>query len=100
MSQYLLYAFVGTGLFSIGLFGLILHRHLLRRILTLNVMSTGIFMIYVALAKRAGDVPDPVPLAMVLTGLVVSVSATAVALVLIVRVQQLYGTATLPEDDA
>ena len=100
MSQYLLYAIVGILLFSIGLLGLILHLHLLRRILALNVMSTGIFLIYVALAKRAGDLPDPVPLAMVLTGLVISVSATAVALVLIVRVQHLHGAAELPEDDA
>ena len=100
MSQYLWYALVGTGLFSIGLLGLILYRHLLRRVLALNVMSTGVFLIYVALAKRAGDLPDPVPLAMVLTGLVVSVSATAVALVLIVRVQHLHGSAELPEDDS
>lgn len=100
MSQYLWYALVGTGLFSIGLLGLILTRHLLRRILALNVMSSGIFLIYVALAKRAGDIPDPVPLAMVLTGLVVSVSATALALVLIVRVQRLHGSAELPGDDA
>jgi multicomponent Na+:H+ antiporter subunit C len=99
LSQFLWYALIGTGLFCIGLAGLIIHRHLLRRILALNLMSTGVFLVFVALATRAGEVPDPVPLAMVLTGLVVSVSATALALVLIVRVQHLHGTAELPGDD-
>ena len=100
MSQFLWYALIGAVLLCIGLAGLVIHRHLLRRILALNVMSTGVFLVFVALAKRAGEVPDPVPLAMVLTGLVVSVSATALALVLIVRIQHLHGSAELPGDDA
>jgi len=100
VSQYLWYALVGTGLFSIGLLGLILQRHLLRRVLALNVMGTGVFLIFVALARRAGTLPDPVPHAMVLTGLVVSVSATALGLVLIGRVQRLHGRPELPEDES
>jgi len=98
MSQFLWYAMVGSGLFCIGLLGLILQRHLLRRILALNVMGIGVFLIYVALAKRAGLLPDPVPHAMILTGLVVSVSATALGLVLVERVQRLHGRPELPED--
>jgi len=98
MSQVLWYALVGTGLFAVGLLGLLLHRHLLRRVLALNVMGTGVFLVFVALARRAGTLPDPVPHAMVLTGLVVSVSATALALVLIGRVQRLHGRPELPED--
>jgi len=100
VSQYLWYALVGTGLFSIALLGLILQRHLLRRVLALNVMGTGVFLIFVALARRAGTLPDPVPHAMVLTGLVVSVSATALGLVLIGRVQRLHGRPELPEDES
>lgn len=100
MSQALWYALVGTALFSIGLLGLLLHRHLLRRVLALNVMASGVFLIFVALARRAGTLPDPVPHAMVLTGLVVSVSATALGLVLIARVQRLHGQPELPEDDS
>jgi len=99
MSQVLWYALVGTGLFVLGLLGLILYRHLLRRVLALNVMGSGVFLIFVALARRAGALPDPVPHAMVLTGLVVSVSATALALVLISRVQSQYGRPVLPEDE-
>lgn len=100
MSQFLWYSLIGAGLFSIGLAGLLLHRNLLRRILSLNIMGSGVFLIFVSLAKRTGDQPDPVPHAMVLTGLVVSVSATALALALIVRLKQLYGHEELPEDSA
>lgn len=99
MSQFLFYALIGALLFCIGLAGLLIQRHLLRRVIAINVISVGVFLVFVALAKRAGAVPDPVPLAMVLTGLVVSVSATALALVLIGRVHRLTGSAVLPEDE-
>lgn len=98
MSQALWYASVGVGLFCIGLLGLLLQAHLLRRVLALNVMGSGVFMVFVALARRSTPLPDPVPHAMVLTGLVVSVSATALALVLIAQVQRRHGRAELPED--
>jgi len=98
MTQALWFALVGSGLFGMGLFGLLLYRHLVKRVLALNVMSTGVFLTFVALARRTVPLPDPVPHAMVLTGLVVSVSATALALVLIGRVQRLHGSAELPED--
>jgi multicomponent Na+:H+ antiporter subunit C len=98
MTQWLWYALIGTGLFCAGLLALVVHRHLLRRIVALNVMGSGVFLIFVALAGRAGASPDPVPHAMVLTGLVVSVSATALGLVLLDRVQRRYGRPELPGD--
>ncbi len=74
MSTAFLYALVGVGLFSLGLYALIVHAHLLRKILAFNVMGSGVFLVLVALAKRAGDVPpDAVPQAMVITGIVVAV---------------------------
>lgn len=84
----LLYSFTGLILFAFGLFALIACSQPLRKILGCNVMSTGIFLFLVATSYRpdAADI-DPVPQAMVLTGIVVSVSATAVALVLATRVQ-------------
>ena len=100
MSQFLWYTLVGVALFCIGLGGLVVHRHLLRRVLAINVLGSGVFLVFVALAKRAGNLPDPVPLAMVLTGLVVAVSATALALALVGRVQDLHGTSEFPEDSA
>ncbi len=92
------YAALGALLFGLGIYGLLLHRHLLRQVLALNVAGVGVFMIFVALATRSVGEADPVPHAMVLTGLVVSVSATALALVLIVRLQRQTGRPELPEE--
>lgn len=85
----ILYSVTGLILFVFGLFALIVCPHPLRKILGGNVMSTGIFLFLIAASYRAdtGEI-DAVPQAMVLTGIVVSVSITAVALVLATRLQQ------------
>lgn len=97
MNVPVLYALGGVGLFVLGLYGLIVHAHLLRKVLALNIMGSGVFLVLVALARRAAQASDPVPQAMVITGIVVAVSATALALALIVRLQALTGRAVLPE---
>lgn len=78
MSSLGFFTAVGLALWLLGLVGLLLARLLLRRIIAVNVMAGGVFMIMVALAAR-GDEPDPVLQALVVTGLVVGVSATAFA---------------------
>lgn len=72
-------------LFLIGLHGFFTARHLLRRLLALNVLTTAVFLLFVVMARLA-DPLDPVPHAIVLTGIVVTVSTTAVALALVVRI--------------
>lgn len=98
MSSGLLFACVGAILFAMGVAGVILIAHLLRRILAFNVMGSGAFLILVGLAQR-NDVSDPVPQAMVLTGIVVAVAATALALALVRRLHALTGKLELPEDE-
>ncbi len=99
MSIAFFYALVGVGLFSIGFYGLVVHAHLLRKILAINVMGNGVFLILVALAKRTGNPqPDAVPLAMVITGIVVAVSATALALSLMSRLNAETGRTDLQND--
>jgi len=98
MSTAILYALTGAGLFALGLYALAVSAHLLRKIIAFNVMGSGAFLVLVALARRTlGQVPDPVPHAMVITGIVVAVSATALALVLMLRVQSETGQVHLPE---
>lgn len=98
MNSVFLYALVGAGLFTLGLYALIVHTHLLRKILGINVMGSGVFMVLVALGGRTpGGSPDPVPQAMVITGIVVAVSATALALALMSRLAALTGRARLGE---
>jgi len=99
MSIVFLYALVGVGLFILGLYALIVHAHLLRKILAINIMGSGVFLVLVALGGRTPGVsPDPVPHAMVITGIVVAVSATALALALMLRVQAETGRAHLTEE--
>ena len=79
----LIYSFAGVALFAIGLRAALLHRALLGRVLAINICGAGVFMILVSLAYRgAGQTADAVPHALVLTGIVVAVSATALALAL------------------
>jgi multicomponent Na+:H+ antiporter subunit C len=62
---------------------------LLRKLIALNVTGAGVFHVLVAVAYRGFDaVPDPVPQALVLTGIVVAVSATALALALGQRLEK------------
>lgn len=83
------YGLAGAGLFAMGLYGALLRRSVLGRILAINICGAGVFMILVALAYRGpGLSPDPVPHALVLTGIVVAVSATALALALGRRLTQ------------
>lgn len=83
------YAAMGVSLFAMGLLCLVLGQHPIRKILALNVMGTGIFLFLVAGAARYGlKEPDPVPHAMVLTGIVVAVSATALGLALAGRIHR------------
>ena len=99
MSQFQLYGVTGVALFGLGIYGLIAHAHLIRKILAMNIMGSGIFLLLVSVALRAtGEVPDPVPHAMVLTGIVVAVSATALALALTRRIHTETGRNSLPGD--
>lgn len=94
-----LYLFAGVGLVGIGLGGVFMPRHLIRQIMALNVMGAGVFMILLAVARRGSNLePDPVPHAMVLTGIVVAVSATALALALSARVFDATGRTDLDDD--
>ena len=84
MTVPVLYALVGVALFCLALYAVIVAETALRRVIAVNVMSSGVFLALVALARRTpGPSPDPVPHAMVITGIVVAVSATALAIVLI-----------------
>lgn len=83
-----IYGFTGLLLFLVGFAGLLACSHLLRKILAINIMASGIFLVLVTIAFGSGKEIDPVPHAMVLTGIVVSVSFTGLALALACRVQE------------
>lgn len=79
----LFYGLVGAALFALGVGGVFASAHLVRRVVAINVAGAGVFLVLIATAYRGpGLAPDPVPHALVLTGIVVAVSATALALAL------------------
>ncbi|MBU2873676.1 NADH-quinone oxidoreductase subunit K [Marinobacter salexigens] len=94
MTSYLLYALAGAALCGIGLFGLLRLSHLLRKLLAFNIMGSGVFLIMVGLPQHQSG-PDPVPQALVLTGIVVAIAATALAVVLIRRYYHQSGMTSL-----
>ena len=93
------FALCGAALVGIGLYGLVTRRHLLRRLVAFNVIGSGIFLLFGATGARRPELGvDPVPQAMIITGIVVALSATALVAALIARHAQLTGRAALPED--
>ena len=78
-----LYGMSGCLIVALGLRTALLHPVLLHRLIGLNIMGAGVFLVLIAAAYRGpGAAPDPIPHALVLTGIVVAVSATALALAL------------------
>ncbi|MEO1199572.1 MAG: NADH-quinone oxidoreductase subunit K [Pseudomonadota bacterium] len=99
MTATMAYATAGIGLFVLGLYALSAYTHLLRKVIALNIMASGIFLVFGAIAHRApGQGADPVPHALVITGVVVAVSATALALALMLRIQAETGQPRLPDE--
>lgn len=92
------YALAGVALVVLGLYGLAVQAHLLRKLLAVNIFGSGVFLVLVSLGGQTGAAPDPVPHAMVITGIVVAVSATALGLVLMLKLAAASGRPTLDDD--
>lgn len=80
-----LFGLCSTGLIGLGLFGLFAEPQPLRKILAFNLMGAGVFLLIGAIAERGGS--DPVPQALVITGMVVAFAATALAVALLARLR-------------
>ncbi len=90
-----------AGIFGVGLYTLIVARHLLRQLMALKVMGSAVFLVLVVAAGSIDGALDGIPKALVLTGIVVAVSAIAFALALVVRLAEVSGSISLDaaEDD-
>ena len=95
MSDATLFGLCASALIGLGLYGLIVNPQPLRKILAFNVIGSGVFMLFGAIARRgaaAGMGGDPVPQALLITGIVVAFSATALAVALLLRLHAVTGT--------
>jgi multicomponent Na+:H+ antiporter subunit C len=101
MTEATVYGLCSAVLVGLGLFGLIMHPQPLRKILAFNLIGGGVFLLFGVVARRgaaAGLGGDPVPQALVITGLVVAFAATALTVALLLRLSQETGRATLRSD--
>ncbi len=100
MTTFAIYSITAVVLFCVGLMGLAVHPNLLRKIVCLNIMAGGAFLFLISLAYNSqGPEMDPVPQAMVLTGIVVAVSATSFALCLTRMIKERTGQCHLEGSD-
>jgi len=91
-------------LFCIGLYAVITKENLIKKFMGLNIMETAVFAFIIALGvldgghapilgpEVEGPFINPLPQALILTGIVVAVSTTALALSLIIRIWRQCGT--------
>jgi multicomponent Na+:H+ antiporter subunit C len=97
-----LYYLVAFLLLGVGTYTMIGSENLVKKVIGMNVFQTGIFLFFIVSAFVDGASPplltasepyvSPLPHVLILTAIVVGVSLTAVALGLIVRIYQEYGT--------
>jgi multicomponent Na+:H+ antiporter subunit C len=87
-------------LFALALYALFVRRHLMQKLIGAGIAGSSVFLFLVASPGWTADgAPDPVPQAMALTGIVISIAVVAYALSLLRRIAETTGRITLPEDD-
>ena len=95
-------------LFAIGFILLLLHPNIIKKIIGLNIMDTAQYLFLASIGYIDGGKTaiqqegvetyiNPVPGGLVLTGIVVSVSVTALMLALTIRLYKRYHTLDLDE---
>ncbi|MGY6638038.1 MAG: NADH-quinone oxidoreductase subunit K [Erythrobacter sp.] len=92
-------ALSASALVGLGIYGLLAARHLLRRVLAFNLVGSGLFLWFGAAGARGGVGVDPIPQALIITGIVVALAASALGVALVVAHARLSGP-TLPEEAA
>ena len=101
MNAATLFGLCAAVIIGLGLFGLMVNAHPLRKLLAFNVIGSGVFLLFGAIAHRgaaAGVDGDPVPQALLITGIVVAFSATALAVALLLRLFEATGCVTLSNE--
>ncbi len=92
-------------LMTIGVYAVLSKGNLVKKVIGLNLLQTAVFLFYLSVGRvEGGTVPvywhgkddvtyqNPVPHVLMLTAIVVGVAVTAVALALIVRIKEAYGS--------
>lgn len=94
---------VGILLFFIGLYGLMTKKTIVKTIMSMSIMESGIFLFYITINYTSGSVPpigqdlsgvnyvDPVPSALMITAIVIGIGVTAIGLTMFMHYKQKHG---------
>ena len=108
---YNVYSVVAVILFSVGFTTLMVHRNMIKKIIGFNIMDTAVYLFLASkgyiVGRKAPIIVDnvmstdayinPIPAGLVLTGIVVSVSVTALMLSITIRLYERYHTLDIDE---
>lgn len=93
-------------LFFLGVYGMVLSKNYMKKLMAMNVMQVAVIYFYLCLAQKDGAmIPilngyttdpnayiNPLPHGLMLTAIVVSLGTTGVALALLMRIKEIYGS--------
>ena len=110
LSSYFVYWLIII-MFMLGPFGIIFQKNLVKKIMAMNIMQVAVIIFFLVLGQKEGatlpieihglagaaNYINPLPHALMLTAIVVSLSTTGVALALLLLMQKQYGV--LEEDE-
>lgn len=91
-----------------GLYIVIAHGNLIKKLIGLSLFQTSVFILYISMAKVEGgtapilaenikELSNPLPHVLILTAIVVGISTTALGLALVIRIKEAYGS--IEEED-
>jgi multicomponent Na+:H+ antiporter subunit C len=97
-------------LLMIGFYAIVARTNLIKKVIGLSIFQTSVFLMYISMGKvEGGTAPiivdgledavfsSPLPQVLILTAIVVGISTTALALSMVVRIREEYGT--IEEDE-
>lgn len=93
-------------LFFLGVYGMVLSKNYMKKLMAMNVMQVAVIYFYLCFAQKDGCMipilngattnPDayinPLPHGLMLTAIVVSLGTTGVAIALLMRIKEIYGS--------
>lgn len=93
-------------LFFLGVYGMVLSKNYMKKLMAMNVMQVAVIFFYLCLAQKEGGMipildgitadPDayinPLPHGLMLTAIVVSLGTTGVAIALLMRIKEIFGS--------
>lgn len=93
-------------LFFLGIYGMVLSKNYMKKLMAMNVMQVAVIYFYLCFAQKDGAmIPiqngimtdpsmyiNPLPHGLMLTAIVVSLGTTGVAIALLMRIKEIYGS--------